>query len=52
MSGKARILHLLMDGVANGAFPGAVLLVSQPEEILFFEAVGNAAIIPTPRPMT
>jgi CubicO group peptidase (beta-lactamase class C family) len=41
-----------MDGVANGAFPGAVLLVSQPEEILFFEAVGNAAIIPTPRPMT
>jgi CubicO group peptidase (beta-lactamase class C family) len=52
MSGEKRILQLLTDGAADGAFPGAVLLVSQHKKIIFFEAVGNAALIPTPRPMT
>jgi CubicO group peptidase (beta-lactamase class C family) len=51
MNGENRISKLLADGVAAGIFPGAVLLVSQPEKVLFFEAVGSAAIIPTPRPM-
>jgi CubicO group peptidase (beta-lactamase class C family) len=52
MSGESRILQLLIDGAAAGIFPGAVLLVSQHKEIIFFEAVGNAAVIPFPRPMT
>ncbi len=52
MRGENRILQLLIDGTADGVFPGAVLLVSQREKILFFEAVGYASIIPTPRPMT
>jgi CubicO group peptidase (beta-lactamase class C family) len=52
MNAENRILQLMMDGAADGIFPGAVLLVSQHHRILFFKAVGNAAIIPTSRPMT
>ncbi|MGD8370050.1 MAG: serine hydrolase [Syntrophobacterales bacterium] len=51
MSGERRILQLLIDGVAETVFPGAVLLVSQRKKTLFFEAVGNAALLPAPRPM-
>ena len=29
MSGEKKILQLLLEGVAEGVFPGAVLLVSQ-----------------------
>ena len=52
MSGESKTLRLLLDGVAEGVFPGAVLLVSRRRNNLFFEAVGNAALVPTPRPMT
>ena len=52
MSGESKILQLLLDAVAEGVFPGAVLLVSRRRNNLFFEAVGNAALVPTPRPMT
>jgi len=52
MSGEKRILQLLFEGVAEGVFPGAVLLVSQRRKNLFFEAVGNRALVPFPRPMT
>ena len=52
MSGEKRILDLLLNGVAEGVFPGAVLLVAHRKEILLFEAAGNAAVLPTPRPMT
>lgn len=52
MSGEKRILQLLLEGVAEGVFPGAVLLVYQRRKNLFFEAVGNRALVPFPRPMT
>jgi hypothetical protein len=52
MKKARRILQLLIDGVADGVFPGAVLLVSQKKKTIFFEAVGNGALVPTPRPMT
>jgi CubicO group peptidase (beta-lactamase class C family) len=51
MSAKKRVLQLLMDAAADGVFPGAVLLVSRYQKSIFFEAVGNASLIPTPRPM-
>jgi CubicO group peptidase (beta-lactamase class C family) len=43
---------LLNSGVADGVFPGAVLLVSRAGHRLCFQAVGQAAIVPSPRPMT
>ncbi len=52
MSGEKRILQLLLEGVAEGVFPGAVLLVSRHRKNVFFEAVGNRALVPFPRPMT
>ena len=51
MSGEKRILHLLLQAASDGVFPGAVLLVSHSKKIVFFEAVGNSALVPTPRPM-
>ncbi len=52
MKQAKRILQLLIDGAADGVFPGAVLLVSQKKKTILFEAVGNGALVPTPRPMT
>jgi CubicO group peptidase (beta-lactamase class C family) len=52
MNGDKRILDLLYAAVADGVFPGAVLLVSRAGHRLFFQAVGNAALLPAPRPMT
>lgn len=52
MSGEKRILQLLLDAVAGGVFPGAVLLVAHHKKTLFCEAVGNAALLPAPRLMT
>ncbi len=52
MSGEKRILRLLLDAVPDTVFPGAVLLVCRRKKTLFFEAVGNASLVPTPRPMT
>jgi len=52
MSAEKRIQGLVMDAAVDGIFPGAVLLVSRHQKIIFFEAAGNASLIPTPRPMT
>ena len=52
MNGERRILDLLHGAVADGVFPGAVLLVSRAGHRLLFQAAGNAALLPTPRPMT
>ena len=52
MSGEKRILQLLLDAVAGGVFPGAVLLVARQQKTLFCEAVGNGTVIPAPRLMT
>ena len=52
MSADKRILDLLLSAVSDGVFPGCVLLVSHRKKIVFFEAVGNSGLIPTPRPMT
>jgi CubicO group peptidase (beta-lactamase class C family) len=52
MSGEKRVLQLLLDAVAGGVFPGAVLLVARHRKTLFCEAVGNGAVLPAPRLMT
>ena len=52
MNGEKRILQLLLDAVAGGVFPGAVLLVARHKKTLFCEAVGNGAGLPAPRLMT
>jgi len=52
MSAEKRILDLSLNAVSDGVFPGSVLLVSHRKKIVFFEAMGNSALVPTPRPMT
>jgi len=52
MNGEKRILDLLHAAVTDGVFPGAVLLLSRAGHRLLFQAVGNAALLPAPRPMT
>ena len=42
----------LKKAVEEGVFPGAVLLVSQGEEILIHEAWGFASLVPEKRPLT
>jgi CubicO group peptidase (beta-lactamase class C family) len=39
-------------GVANGAFPGAVLLVGRGDDVLFHEAFGQRSLEPAKTPMT
>jgi CubicO group peptidase (beta-lactamase class C family) len=39
-------------GIAAGAFPGAVLLIGRGDEILFHEAFGNRSLEPSRSPMT
>jgi CubicO group peptidase (beta-lactamase class C family) len=52
MNVEKRTRDLLNNGVAERVFPGAVLLVSRAGHRLCFQAVGQAAIVPSPRPMT
>jgi len=46
-----RITELLLTGLKEKAYPGAVLLVAQGENIVFFHNVGNRAAKPKPLPM-
>ncbi|TET51763.1 MAG: class A beta-lactamase-related serine hydrolase [Desulfobacteraceae bacterium] len=45
------INELLISGLKEKAYPGAVLLVAQGEDIVFFHNVGNRAVKPKPLPM-
>lgn len=46
-----RIKDLLVRGLEEEVYPGAVLLVARGEDIVFFRNVGNRALIPKPLPM-
>ncbi|MGH8059924.1 MAG: serine hydrolase domain-containing protein [Candidatus Entotheonellia bacterium] len=46
------VSRLLARGLAEGSFPGAVLLVGYKGQLVFEEAVGDATQRPVPRPMT
>lgn len=48
---RQRLTHLLEKGVANGVYPGAVLLVAEKGEIVFSKEAGNLSIIPETVPM-
>jgi len=48
----APLQDAMTQAVADGVFPGAVLLVDVRGSIVFFEAFGHAALLPTPDPMT
>jgi len=45
------INELLISGLKEKAYPGAVLFVAQGEDIVFFYNVGNRAVKPKPLPM-
>lgn len=51
MGNSDRIRELLLNGVGEDVYPGAVLLVARGGEIVFFEEVGNRAILPKTAPM-
>lgn len=46
-----RIIKLLHNGVTRGVYPGAVLLVSKKQEIVFFSSTGNRSRMPETLPM-
>lgn len=46
-----RIIKLLHNGVARGVYPGAVLLVSKKQEVVFFSSAGYRSKIPETLPM-
>ena len=46
-----RIKILLDEGVKEGVYPGAVLLVAQKGEIVFFQEAGHLSLVPEPTPM-
>ncbi len=46
------ITEKLRDGVLSGVFPGAVLLISHHEKIVYHKAIGHAQIVPTKIPLT
>jgi CubicO group peptidase (beta-lactamase class C family) len=46
-----KITEFLKGGLREKAYPGAVLLVAQGEDIVFFHNVGNRAVKPKPLPM-
>jgi CubicO group peptidase (beta-lactamase class C family) len=46
-----RLQDQVREGIHRGVFPGAVLLVAQAEQTVFFEAAGNSSIVPHPGPM-
>lgn len=45
------VRNLLKKGADEGVYPGAVLLVSRKNEIVFFEQAGNRVLLPEPLPM-
>ena len=44
--------RVLCQGVESESFPGAVLVVGFQGILVYEEAIGQAALIPSPRPMT
>ena len=48
----SRAIAAIEQGIAGGAFPGAVLLVARGDEILFHEAFGSRSLEPSRTPMT
>jgi CubicO group peptidase (beta-lactamase class C family) len=48
---KDRIEDLLIKGVKQGVYPGAVLLVVQGDNIVFFKEAGDRVLIPHAAPM-
>jgi serine-type D-Ala-D-Ala carboxypeptidase len=46
------VARTLRQGVEAGYFPGAVLVVGYQGEVVYEEAVGHAALIPSPRRMS
>jgi CubicO group peptidase (beta-lactamase class C family) len=47
----SRLRDRVREGVYQGVFPGAVLLVAQAGQTVFFEAAGNRSFVPHPAPM-
>ena len=45
------VTKLLLSGLEQKVYPGAVLLVAKEDTIVFFHAVGNRAVIPERLPM-
>jgi len=48
---EGRIKNLLKEGVNEGVYPGAVLLVGHKGEIIFFQEVGHRSLAPGSDPM-
>jgi CubicO group peptidase (beta-lactamase class C family) len=48
----SRAVAAIEQGIAGGAFPGAVLLVGRGDEIVFLEAFGHRSLEPSRTPMT
>ncbi|UCF73179.1 MAG: serine hydrolase [Deltaproteobacteria bacterium] len=46
-----KIRNLLIRGLKQEVYPGAVLLVARGEDVVLFHNVGNRALIPKPLPM-
>ena len=51
MEARNKIVQLLMQGVQEGVYPGAVLLVARRGEIVFFEERGYRSLAPHRAPM-
>jgi CubicO group peptidase (beta-lactamase class C family) len=51
MGNSDRIREFLLNGVREGVYPGAVLLVAREGEAVFFEEAGNRMILPQAEPM-
>jgi CubicO group peptidase (beta-lactamase class C family) len=51
MEQKQKTVKVLHGGLADGAFPGAVALVAQGGEVVFFDHVGYRSLMPEPAPM-
>ncbi len=48
----SRAIAAIEQGIAAGAFPGAVLLVARGDDVLFHEAFGSRSLEPSRTPMT
>lgn len=48
----SKAVAAIEQGVTNGAFPGAVLLVGRGDEVIFHEGFGNRSLEPSRTPMT
>ena len=47
-----RIEQVIEESIAAGETPGAVVLVGRGDEVLYFEAFGQRAVVPQAEPMT